>query len=35
MPLNDHTDICASLQGGFSGFENQQLVQSAKTPQNS
>ena len=35
MPLNDCTDLCAYLQGGFYSFENQQLVQYEKTAQNS
>ena len=35
MPLNDPTDLCASLQGGFSSFKNQQLVQYEKTVKNS
>jgi len=35
MPLNDSADLCASLQGGFFSFENQQLVQYEKTAQNS
>jgi hypothetical protein len=35
MPFTGCTDLCASLQGGFYSFENQQFVQYEKTSQNS
>lgn len=35
ISLNENTDLCAALQGGFFSLENQQLVQYEKTAQNS